>query len=224
MAQSENHDDQKRIIKVILFGVENVGKTSLLNRFTFNHFNESYAATMGFDFATKHITLDDCGIKCYLWEMSGHSMRFHPRYYACRHFLRPMAMSSQRDTGIMVVYDKTNMSSLEEMEYYEDLLCESKQKYDTPIMLVGNKCDKLEARYDKEVEERLIRQYMERLSCDVVMETSAKYDQNVEEAFVTITAMCKARLDKIYVPDTAIPNKSVHSRTGIGPFDSCTIQ
>ncbi len=130
-----------------------------------------------------------------MWEISGHAMHVLPNDYACRHLLRPVM--SRKNAGIMVVYDKSKMSSLEEMEYCEEALRELKQECDIPIMLVGNKCDEIEVRHDKELDNRIIEEYKERLSCDIVMETSAKYDHNVEQAFVTLVAMCKQRIDKI---------------------------
>ena len=47
--------ENKFIVKVIILGDSNVGKTSLLNKYVKNEFSIKYKATIGADFLTKQI-------------------------------------------------------------------------------------------------------------------------------------------------------------------------
>jgi Ras-related protein Rab-7A len=49
----------KTFLKVVLLGESGVGKTSLMNRYVSNKFSNRYKATIGADFLTKEIILND---------------------------------------------------------------------------------------------------------------------------------------------------------------------
>lgn len=50
---------KKVLLKVIILGDSGVGKTSLMNQFVNKKFSNQYKATIGADFLTKEITVDD---------------------------------------------------------------------------------------------------------------------------------------------------------------------
>ncbi len=50
---------KKVLLKVIILGDSGVGKTSLMNKFVNNKFVHQYKATIGADFLTKEIKIDD---------------------------------------------------------------------------------------------------------------------------------------------------------------------
>lgn len=54
--QNESHDF---MLKVLVLGDTNVGKTSLLVRFSEDKFNPSHLTTIGIDFKIKDITQDN---------------------------------------------------------------------------------------------------------------------------------------------------------------------
>jgi Ras-related protein Rab-7A len=63
---------KKRVLlKVILLGNSGVGKSSLLKRYVENKFTFSYRATVGSDFMSKEIIIDDYIIKLQLWDTAG---------------------------------------------------------------------------------------------------------------------------------------------------------
>lgn len=53
---------KKVLLKVIILGDSGVGKTSLMNQFVNKKFSNQYKATIGADFLTKEITVDDRNI------------------------------------------------------------------------------------------------------------------------------------------------------------------
>lgn len=50
---------RKKFLKVIILGDSGVGKTSLMNQFVNNKFSTQYKATIGADFLTKDVIVDD---------------------------------------------------------------------------------------------------------------------------------------------------------------------
>lgn len=50
---------RKKFLKVIILGDSGVGKTSLMNQFVNNKFSSQYKATIGADFLTKDVIVDD---------------------------------------------------------------------------------------------------------------------------------------------------------------------
>ena len=50
---------KKALLKVIILGNSGVGKTSLMNQFVNKKFSNQYKATIGADFLTKEVMVDD---------------------------------------------------------------------------------------------------------------------------------------------------------------------
>ena len=50
---------KKVLLKVIILGDSGVGKTSLMNQFVNKKFSSQYKATIGADFLTKEVMVDD---------------------------------------------------------------------------------------------------------------------------------------------------------------------
>lgn len=45
------------IFKIVVIGEAGVGKTSIINRYVDNRYEEKYAPTLGFDFKTKRLNV-----------------------------------------------------------------------------------------------------------------------------------------------------------------------
>ena len=65
----EDHFD--RIYKILLLGDTNVGKTSLLLRYTDNDFNSEGISTLGVDVRNKFITYQRKKIRLDIWDTAG---------------------------------------------------------------------------------------------------------------------------------------------------------
>jgi GTPase SAR1 family protein len=50
---------KKALLKVIILGDSGVGKTSLMNQYVNKKFSNQYKATIGADFLTKEVVVDD---------------------------------------------------------------------------------------------------------------------------------------------------------------------
>jgi small GTP-binding protein len=95
--------------KILILGDSNVGKTSMMMRYTTNTFSTSYKATIGADFLTKTILLDDKKITLQCWDTAGKE-RF-----------QSLGTSFYRGTdGALFVYDVTNPSSLKHLTKWKN--------------------------------------------------------------------------------------------------------
>lgn len=153
--------------KLVFLGDQNVGKTSIITRFMYDTFDNAYQATIGIDFLSKTMYLEDRTVRLQLWDTAGQE-RF-----------RSLIPSYIRDSSVaIVVYDITSRASfLNTEKWIEDVRAERGQ--DVVIMLVGNKTDMAERR-QVSVEEAEAK-----AKADGIMsiETSAKAGYNVKSLF-----------------------------------------
>ena len=94
--------------KVVFLGESSVGKTSLINRFLNDTFDNVYRATIGIDFMTKRVYREDQKtVKFQIWDTAGQE-RF-----------RSLIPSYVRKSSIaVVVYDITNAESFTQGKKY----------------------------------------------------------------------------------------------------------
>ena len=75
---------KKVLLKVIILGDSGVGKTSLMNQYVNKKFSNQYKATIGADFLTKEVMVDDRLVTMQIWDTAGQE-----RYVdiLCRHLV-----------------------------------------------------------------------------------------------------------------------------------------
>ena len=111
-----------------------MGKTSLISRFMYDKFDNSYQATIGIDFLSKTMYLEDRTVRLQLWDTAGQE-RF-----------RALIPSYIRDSSVaVVVYDVSSRASfLSTTRWIDEVRTE--RGADVIIVLVGNKTDLAERR------------------------------------------------------------------------------
>jgi len=57
--------------KLVFLGNESVGKTAIIRRYISDEFEESHKVTVGIDFFSKTINIDDRVIRFQLWDTAG---------------------------------------------------------------------------------------------------------------------------------------------------------
>ena len=119
----------RRFLLVVLIGDSGVGKSNLLSRFTRNEFNLDSKSTIGVEFATRSIQIDNKTIKAQIWDTAGQE-----RYRAITSAYYRGAV------GALLVYDISKSLSFENVTRW---LKELRDHADSNIviMLVGNKTD-----------------------------------------------------------------------------------
>ncbi|KAG8483729.1 hypothetical protein CXB51_022571 [Gossypium anomalum] len=158
------------VFKVVLIGDSAVGKSQLLARFARNEFSVDSKATIGVEFQTKTLVIDNKTVKSQIWDTAGQE-----RYRAVTSAYYRGAV------GAMLVYDMTKRQSFDNMaRWLEELRGHGDQNL--VIMLVGNKCDlgSLRAVPTEDAQEFAQRENL------FFMETSALESTNVETAFFTV--------------------------------------
>jgi len=156
--------------KIVLLGDQSVGKTSLITRFMYDTFDNTYQATIGIDFLSKTMYLDDRTVRLQLWDTAGQE-RF-----------RSLIPSYIRDSSVaIIVFDITNRNSyMNTTKWIDDV--RSERGNDVIIVLVGNKADLSDKR--QVTNEEATAQAKE-LGI-MFMETSAKAGHNVKSLFKQI--------------------------------------
>ncbi|XP_057982472.1 ras-related protein RABA4d [Malania oleifera] len=158
------------VFKIVLIGDSAVGKSQLLARFARNEFNVDSKATIGVEFQTKTLAVDQKTVKAQIWDTAGQE-----RYRAVTSAYYRGAV------GAMLVYDLTKRQSFDHMARWLEELRGHADK-NIVIMLVGNKSDlgSLRAVPMEDAEEFAQRENL------FFMETSALEATNVETAFLTV--------------------------------------
>eukprot|EP00126_Sphaerothecum_destruens_P004610 Sdes_comp18282_c0_seq1m7949 len=169
---ASDYSNPLRKFKLVFLGEQSVGKTSLITRFMYDSFDNTYQATIGIDFLSKTMYLEDRTVRLQLWDTAGQE-RF-----------RSLIPSYIRDSSVaVVVYDITNRNSyLQTAKWIEDVRTE--RGNDVIIMLVGNKTD-LGDKRQVTIEEG--EQKAKELNV-MFIETSAKAGYNVKSLFRRVAA------------------------------------
>ncbi|XP_051944974.1 ras-related protein Rab-41 isoform X1 [Xyrauchen texanus] len=161
-----------RKFKLVFLGEQSVGKTSLITRFMYDSFDNTYQATIGIDFLSKTMYLEDRTIRLQLWDTAGQE-RF-----------RSLIPSYIRDSAAaVVVYDIANLNSFQQTSKWIDDV-RTERGSDVIIMLVGNKTDLADKRQiSVEAAEKKARELNV-----LYIETSAKAGYNVKQLFRRVAA------------------------------------
>ena len=155
------------LFKMILIGDSSVGKSNILLKYLKDQFDPNSRATVGVEFGTKNITLNNKKIKIQIWDTAGQE-----RY-------RSITSAYYKGAkGAFIVYDITRKTTFENIDKW---IADLKTNGDSniSIVLIGNKSD-LEEKREVTKEEGLKKSQ----DCKTAfMETSALNGDNVHKAF-----------------------------------------
>jgi len=165
------------VLKLIMLGNTNVGKTCLCIKKSKGHFNELNESTIGAAYFNCLIKDDDNSYKIQIWDTAGQEKyrALVPLYY-------------RNASAAIVLYDVTNEVSFNDAKYWIEEL----QNINCVIYLVGNKCDLLNNEKSNAVN---ITDYIENNKHIINHKyTSAKTGENIDELFLEIVR----KIDKNY--------------------------
>ncbi|BGP42175.1 GTP-binding protein [Rhodotorula kratochvilovae] len=173
------------LAKMLLIGDSGVGKSCLLLRFCDDAWTPSFITTIGIDFKIRTIELEGKRIKLQIWDTAGQE-RF--RTITTAYYRGAM--------GILLVYDVTDERSFNNIRTWHANV-EQHASEGVNKILIGNKCDWTDK---KVISEQQGQELADELGLRF-LETSAKSNINVEQAFFALASDIKARLI-----DTAAPS------------------
>ena len=170
----ENKIIKKPIINIFLIGDSQTGKTSILNRFIGNPFNEKQIATIGIDNYITEIELKNRKkIKIQIYDTAGQEQ------YRSNAF----QILKTKCEGIVLIYSINDEGSFNNIfEYWINELNNIIELSNYPIYVIGNKCDLKERSISYEDGEKTSSKYKFKF-----METSAKTNMNIKELFTNIS-------------------------------------
>jgi len=166
-----------------------------MNQYVNKKFSSQYKATIGADFLTKEVQVDDRLVTMQIWDTAGQE-RF-----------QSLGVAFYRGADCCVlVYDVNSSKSFENLENWRDefLIQAAPSDPDTfPFVVLGNKVD-VEGGKSRAVGDKKARAWCASKGDIPHFETSAKEDINVDAAFQTIArnALKNEAEEELYVPDT----------------------
>ena len=166
---SEEFTEYDLSFKIIVVVDSGVGKSCLTMRGTKNHFEDFYSPTVGFEFFTFNIRINDKNIKLQIWDTCGQEA------------YRSLITSFYRNSSLAIVaYAINNQNSFNHIEAWLNEI-KAQANPETKIFLIGTKVD-LDNERTIQLEDG------EKLAKDngfnYFIETSAKTGFNAQSVFI----------------------------------------
>ncbi len=154
--------------KIIFIGDQFTGKSSILARFAENKFEPDYQATIGLNFLSKNVKINNQDIHLLLYDCSGQEK------------FRNLIPMYARDANIIIfVYDITKKESFTHIPEWKSYLTNQNKLDEVIFCLVGNKIDLEEQR-------QVTKEEGEKYAKDnniIFQEVSAKTGDNISDLF-----------------------------------------
>ena len=155
--------------KIIVIGDSGVGKSCLTTQAVRNNFEEFYTATIGFEFLTFNMRINNNVLKLQIWDTCGQEV------------YKSLITNFYRNSSLaLILYAINNMDSFKHAETWLNEL-KAQANPNVKIFLVGNKSDLEDERVvSKEDGER----FREEKNLDKFIETSAKTGENARNVLL----------------------------------------
>jgi Ras-related protein Rab-11A len=173
------------VFKIVILGDAAVGKTSLINQYIEQSFEEDYKPTLGANIIRKDVFVDEinASVRLIMWDLAGQE-----KYNVIR------SMYFQGCVGALLVYDVTRHNTFETInsKWLKDF--KKYVKKEGIYILIGNKID---LKDQKVVSTEDGESFSKEINASDFIETSAKYGENVEKAFTNLVYQILRNLDVI---------------------------
>lgn len=155
--------------KVIVIGNSYVGKSSLVNSALKNRFVDGYSSTIGFDYCSFYVKINNDVIKLQIWDTCGQEI------------YQSLISNFYRNSSLAImVYAINDKASFENLDIWlKDLKKDASP--DIKTILIGNKCD-LES--ERKIKKFVAETYAKDFGFLNFFETSAKTGFNSQKVFI----------------------------------------
>ncbi|CAK74708.1 unnamed protein product (macronuclear) [Paramecium tetraurelia] len=172
-------DQYHFLFKYIIVGDTSVGKSCILLNYTEKKFNEDHETTIGVEFGSQLLKMNDRTIKIQIWDTAGQeSFRSITRSYY------------KGSIGVVLVFDLTKKDTYYNVMKWHNEILDCTHEF-VEISLVGNKLD-LES--ERQVSSKEALEYAQSNKMNY-LETSAKTGQNVDKVFEDIAQRILVKID-----------------------------
>ena len=160
--------------KIIIIGNCGVGKTCITNQGVKSEFSEGYQSTIGVEYFTMFIRLDNKTIKLQIWDTCGMEVY--------RSLIKSFYINSSL---AVIVYAINDSDSFNDIHFWVKEL-KTMSSPDIKIILIGNKIDlENERKVSYEEGQSVAKEY----GFQQFFETSAKTGENIKEMFKKISSL-----------------------------------
>ncbi|MHA1339729.1 MAG: GTP-binding protein [Promethearchaeota archaeon] len=155
-------------LKIIVAGAKAVGKTSLIRRFCTGKFQTDTLSTIGVDFMTKNVKVNDVEVHFSIWDFAGeHKFRqLFPAYCSGA-------------SGAFILFDITNKDTFLDLEDWTNLLSSCAAENIIKILIAS----KIDLEDKREISDDEALEFLKQKNLNAYIKTSAKTGVGVEEAF-----------------------------------------
>ena len=166
---SEDYTNFDLSFKLIVIGDSGVGKSSLTNNGIKKIFNETYNATVGFEFFTFNVKMNDKVVKLQIWDTCGQEL------------YRSLITNFYRNTSLAVmVYAINSKETFDDIDMWlRELRTHSNP--DAKVFLIGNKVD---LENEREVKKEQGEEFSKLNKINFFTESSAKTGLNAQNIFL----------------------------------------
>ena len=160
--------------KIIVIGDSGVGKSCLTNRATTNLFEDTYNATVGFEFLSFNVKINEKVIKLQIWDTCGQEL------------YRSLITNFYRNSSLaIIVYAINFKDSFENIEMWlRELRTHSNP--DAKVFLIGNKVD---LENERKITKEQGQNFAETNKLNLFIEASAKTGFNAKKIFIKAAKM-----------------------------------
>ena len=170
----EDPGDFDLSFKIIIIGDSFVGKSCLALKACKGLFEDNYNPTIGFEFLTFFVKIDESNVKLQIWDTCGQEV------------YRSLISSFYHNSSLAIlVYSIDNANSFESLESWLNEI-KTLGNPDINIFLIGNKAD-LED--NREVTKEMGQNFCNSHDIKFFLETSAKTGFNAENVFIEATKL-----------------------------------
>ena len=180
--------DTKNELKIIVVGNSGTGKTSFVNKWIKDTFDDNYKATIVSEFSYKIYDYKDKSYKIQLWDLAGMDQN-----------ICITKIFSKDSHGCIVLSDITDEKTLNECIKWKNTVDETTKFLDgtnIPAILIRNKIDLLENENNNDDEDNM-KEFCEEHSFLRCFKTSAKTGTNIDESMNFLISTIIDKIEKL---------------------------
>jgi Ras-related protein Rab-2A len=168
---------EEHTFEIIIIGDTGVGKSCLLLRFSEDKFKENHEVTIGVEYGTRTLQIENISLGLRIWDTAGQE--------AYRSIARSFY---RRANGVLLTYDVTARHTFDNLPYWLEEISKNCNN-DVIVFLIGNQADLLDSNQNPEVSKAEVEKFVSSNNLSGFAETSAKTGYNVDYVFEEFSAV-----------------------------------